>query len=245
MKQLLLTVFFIWTFSVVGAEPKSQCPVEFYAGVSVGWDHFIAKQTEQLTTRNEQLFFSNNKTQRANGINGKIIAGFLWTVPTTAFVLSPEIYIGRSSAEVTLQKGIINAADEQKGFQRTFKQSLAIGAVLRAGFYLTDKQNDLLYILCGIDHSQFENKFTLFSTDVAGDVVPPLFEKRKKTLKSTIIGFGFEKKFNRLKIGIDLRYMPYSAWDKYAKTALISEDVISIRFKPKVISTSLTFCYLF
>ena len=50
MKQLLLTVFFIWTFSVVGAEPKSQCPVEFYAGVSVGWDHFIAKQTEEIVT---------------------------------------------------------------------------------------------------------------------------------------------------------------------------------------------------
>ena len=220
-------------------------PVEFYVGVSVGHDRMTAKRTEQVVTiTNVHLPFSTNKTQTRNGMNGKVIAGFLWTVPNTAFVLSPEIYIGQGSSLTLKESALDEAANVMKTYKSTFKQSLAIGAVLRAGFYLTG-DNNFLYGLVGIDRSKFENKFMLSSTDVGGLAIPTLIEKRSKHLKSSVFGAGFEKKINSFKVGIDCRYASYSAWSNYSKKALVSRDILSISFKPKIVSTSLTFCYLF
>ena len=219
-------------------------PVEFYVGVSVGHDRMTAERTEQIVTgRGTQISFSKNKTQRTNGISGKIIAGFLWTFPNTAIVLSPEFYIGQSGAQVTLQEsGHDPAIPADKSYQSTLKQSLTMGWALRAGFYLTG-DNNFFYGLIGIDRSKFENKFTLNSTDVGGPV-PALVERRSKFLKSPIFGVGFERKFNTFKVGIDCRYLSYSAWGNYSKIAEVSDDKITARFKPKLISTSLNFSYL-
>ena len=220
-------------------------PVEFYVGVSVGHDRMTAKRTEQVVTAlNAHLPFSTNKTQTRNGMNGKVIAGFLWTVPNTAFVLSPEIYIGQGSALTLKESAFDEPANVMKTYKSTFKQSLAVGAVLRAGFYLTG-DNNFIYGLVGIDRSKFENKFMLSSTDIGGLTIPTLIEKRSKHLKSSVFGAGFEKKINSFKVGIDCRYASYSAWGNYSKKALISRDILSISFKPKIVSTSLTFCYLF
>ena len=229
-------------------EVATALPVEFYVGVSVGHDRMTAKRTEQVVTGTFDTFlsFSNNKTQRANAVNGKVIAGFLWTIPNTQFVLSPEVYIGQGSAQVTLQESKFDNVQEhaaEKSYKSTFKQGLTIGAVLRAGFYLTD-DNNLFYGLVGMGRSKFENKFTFTSGNVGGPI-PTLFEKRSKFLGSTIFGGGFERKFNTFNVGFDCRYASYSAWGNYSKTALVSEDTLSIRFKPKIVSTSLTFCYLF
>jgi opacity protein-like surface antigen len=257
MKRLLLAIIALSALcakaeeSAQTAQPTETAtasPVEFYVGVSVGHDRMTAKRTEQVVTGtfNTFLSFSNNKTQRANAVNGKVIAGFLWTIPNTQFVLSPEVYIGQGSAQVTLQESKFDNAPApaaEKSYQSTFKQGLTIGAVLRAGFYLTD-DNNLFYGLVGMGRSKFENKFTFTSGNVGGPI-PTLFEKRSKFLGSTIFGGGFERKFNTFKVGLDCRYASYSAWGNYSKTALVSEDTLSIRFKPKIVSTSLTFCYLF
>ena len=251
MQKILLIIISAMIFSITAEESKTDkttdSAIEFYAGISLGWDHLIAKRQEQLVThQNRTLTFSDNKSQTANGITGKIIAGFLWTIPNTAFVLSPEIYLGQGSAEIT-KKESAHDPDEpaDKDFQSALRQRLTMGIILRAGFYLTNCQNNFLYALVGIDQSKFENKFTLSSTQVGLADVPTLFEKRSKYLRSPVIGFGFERKFNKCKVGIDLRYMNYSAWDKYAKKANVSNDLISIKFKPRIISTTLTFCYLF
>ncbi|MCX7343095.1 MAG: hypothetical protein NT128_02995 [Proteobacteria bacterium] len=197
-----------------------------------------------MTGTNKYFAFSK-KSQVANGITGKVVTGFLWTIPNTSFVLSPEIYLGQGSAEIT-KKGSAHDPDipADKEFQSTLRQRLTMGFVLRAGYYLTDNQNNLFYLLVGIDQSKFENKFTLSSSDVGGPV-PSLFEKRSKILRSPIFGFGFERKFNKFKIGIDLRYMNYNAWGKYSQKVNVSNDIISIKFKPRIISTTLNFCYLF
>jgi hypothetical protein len=126
-----------------------------------------------------------------------------------------------------------HAIGDTKDLQSTLKQRLTIGFILRAGFYLTNSQNNFLYVLMGIDQSKFENKFILANTDPLA-ATPPLFEKRTKFLRGPVIGIGFERKFNRFKVGIDIRYTNYSAWDKYSKKAAVSNDVISVSFKPKI-----------
>ncbi len=255
MLRILLTVAFIGLFPITAEVQKqgqehaqnSEKEIEFYAGISVGWDCLIAKRTEQLVTNtNRNLYFSDNKSQTANGLSGKFITGMLWNIPNTRFVLSPEIYVGQGNAEITLQE---SAHDPDilgdKGLESTTKQRLTFGIILRAGFYLMNCQHNLLYVLAGFDQSKFENKFALSTPDVGGHTVPTLFESRSKFLQSPVIGFGFEKKFNKFKVGIDIRYMNYSAWGNYTKKAIVSDDVISIKFKPQIISTTLNICYLF
>lgn len=251
MKRLLLAVITLSAFCVKAEESAQTAqptevatarPVEFYVGVSVGHDRMITKRTEKLKNLSE-FFFLNNKTQTANGISGKIIAGFLWRVPNTAFVLSPEIYIGQGSAQVTTQKTVFDRdSDQNTKLHSSFKQSSTMGFVLRAGFYLTG-DNNFLYGLIGADRSKFENRLTLSSTGALGHT--SFFEKRSEFLKSTFFGVGFERKFNTFKVGIDCRYMPYSNWNNYSKHVPITDDILSVRLKPKVVSTSLTFCYLF
>ena len=254
MKRLLLAVITLSAFCVKAEESAQTAqptevatarPVEFYVGVSVGHDRMTAKRTEDLLTGlGTQLYFSKNKTQRTDGVSGKAIAGFLWTAPNTQFALSPEVYIGHGSGQITLQETAHDpAAPANKGYQSTFKQSLTLGIVLRAGFYLTG-DNNFLYGLIGIDRSKFENKFTMSSNDLLNPVTT-FFEKRSKFLKSTIFGIGFERKFNTFKVGIDSRYMPYSEWNNYSKTVATSNDKITVRFRPKIFSTSLTFAYIF
>jgi hypothetical protein len=248
MRRFLLAIIALSALCVNAGKSAESTTPQFYAGVSIGHDRMTAKRTEELLAgTGQRLFFSNNKTQRTNGVTGKVIAGFLWTVPNTQFVLSPEMYIGHGSGQITLQGhksiqdlgGII-----EKDYQSTFKQSLAMGLLLRAGFYLSG-DNNFLYALTGIDCSKFENKFMLASSFVNLIPVPTLFEKRSKFLKSTFFGMGIERKINKFKVGIDCRYMPYSAWGNYSRVAVESNDKITVRFKPKIISTTLTFCYIF
>ncbi len=250
MQKILLIIISAMVFYIAAEEsktpPANDNTVEFYAGISLGWDHLIAKRHEQLVTDNNlNLTFSDNKSQTGNGLTGKIIAGFLWTIPNTAFILSPEIYLGQGSAEITKRESAHDPdANADKKFESTLRQRLTMGFILRAGFYLTNRQNNFLYALVGIDQSKFENKFIL-SSSAAGVDAPPLLEKRSKFLRSPVIGLGFERKFNRFKVGIDIRYMPYSEWGKYTKKAEVTDDVISIKFKPRIISTTLSICYLF
>ncbi len=247
MKKLLLKILPVCLFSLIGAEPTQAH--EFYVGVAMGYDRLVAKRTEELLTQyGIRLFFSKNKTQTANGLSGKLLTGFLLNIPNTAFAVGPEAYFGHGSGQMTLQESQCDnnpGGSSDKNYQSTFKQSLTMGLVLRAGFYL-NTTNDFLYVLAGIGCSKFENKFMLTSVETGGGLrTPPLVEKRSKFLKSPIFGVGFEKKFNRIKVGIDCRYMPYSAWGNYSRKAPVSDDTISIRFRPKIISTSLTFCYIF
>ena len=229
--------------AVQSTEVATASPVEFYVGVSVGHDRMTAKRTENVVTgTGAKVSFSDN-TQTAIATTGKAIAGFLWTLPNTPFVLSPEIYIGSSGAQLTLQESVHEPAlPADKIYQSTFKQRLTMGLVLRAGFYLTD-YNNFLYGLIGKDRSKFENQFKLNSTDPV-DIIPTLSEKNSQYLKSTVFGVGFERKFNSFKLGIEHRHASYSAWNS-SKTALVSLDKLSMKFKPKIASTSLTFCYLF
>ncbi len=257
MKRLLLAVITLSTLCVnagksaqtaeatKSTEVATARPVEFYVGVSVGHDRMTAKRTEQVVTiTGVHLPFFTNKTQTRNGMNGKVIAGFLWTVPNTAFVLSPEIYIGRGSILTLKESAFAEADNAMKTYKSTLKQSLAVGAVLRSGFYLTG-DNNFLYGLVGIDRSKFENKFMLSSTEMHGVAIPTLVEKRRKFFNSPVFGVGFERKFNAFKVGIDCRCTSYSGWGNYSKKILVSDDTLSISLKPKITSTSLTFCYLF
>lgn len=221
--------------------------VQFYAGVSAGYDRMMAKRTEKLETGTGTLLsFSDNKTKTANGFTGKLIGGFLWNITGSSFAIGPEAYVGYGSAEMTLQESghdpLGGPAD--KSYQSNFKQTFSAGAILRAGFYLTEN-NNFLYVLGGINRSKFENKFTLSSTDVAGIPIPTLFTKSSKFLKGSIIGLGYERKIKNIKVGIDLYYTTYSRWKNYSQTAAISNDKISLQFKPKIITTALTVCYLF
>ncbi len=245
MKKLLFKILPVCLFSLIGAEPTQA--YEFYVGVAMGYDRLVAKRTEEiLTTYDTRLFFSKNKTQTTNGLSGKLLAGFLWNIHNSAFAIGPEAYFGHGSGQMTLQTAQHDPADNaDKNYQSTFKHSLTMGLVLRAGFYL-NTTNDFLYVLTGINYSKFENTFMLSSVAPPPIApVPTLVEKRSKFLKSPVFGIGFEKKFNRIKVGIDCRYTPYSAWGNYSRKAQVSDDTISIRFKPKIISTSLTFCYIF
>lgn len=243
---LLLTGFALGANAFAG---EGEAPaVQFYAGVSAGYDRMIAKRTEKLEAgTGTKLSFSDNKTQTGNGFNGKLLGGFLWNIADTPFAIGPEVYTGYGSAEVTLQEEVYDSdplALAHKNYQSTFKQTFTTGISCRAGFYLT-KNNNFLYIVGGIGYSKFENKFTLSSSNIGGAYVPTLIEKQSKFLKSPIFGLGFERKLNRIKIGIDLHYIPHSAWDNYSRTMSLSDDKISIRFKPKIITTNLTLCYLF
>lgn len=251
MKKLLIAILCIAMFHIYAedrhAKSSSEKTVEFYAGISLGWDHMVAKRTEQILTQGPPsllLYFSDNKSQTANGLSGKIITGFFWNIPNTTFALSPEIYIGQGSAEMTKRESVYDPTPATKELQSTLRQRLSMGFVMRAGIYLTNCRNNFLHILIGIDQSKFENKFVLTNTDALGNT-PPLFEKRSKFLRSSIIGIGFERKFNKFKLGIDIRYLNYSAWDKYSAKAAGTHDVISITLKPKIISTTLNICYLF
>jgi len=227
---------------------ETHAPItQFYAGVSAGYDRIISKRTEKLETgTGTKLSFSHNKTQNGNGFNGKLLGGFLWNIADTSFAIGPEIYAGYGSAEVTLQgtehDPLGGPAD--KSYQSTFKQSFSLGIGLRAGFYLAEN-NDFVYIFGGIDRSKFENKFTLSSTDVAGFPIPTLLAKNSKFLKSSVVGVGYERKIGSIKLSIDLRYSPYSAWKNYSRIAAVSNDKMLLQFKPKIITTSLTVCYLF
>lgn len=230
--------------AVQSTETATASPVEFYVGVSVGHDRMTAKRTEKTTTNDETLFFSNKKTQSSNSINGKLITGFLWTIPNTAFVLSPEIYIGQGNAQVTEQeKATEPTAPQDVSLHSSYKQKTIMGIILRIGAYLTNKQNDFLYVLLGAEKSKFENKFTYSSAGALGK--DTLFEKRNKFLKSPVYGVGFEHKFDRFKIGIDCRYTNYSSWNNYSIEAPVTNDELKKDFKPKIVTTSLTFCYLF
>ena len=250
MKRIL-TALLVLSFPVVGKEnpPGTISPYPtFYVGIAGSLDHLSGKRTEQLTTGADTfLSFSNGGSLSTNGVNAKGLLGFLWTIPSSRFVLSPEIYLGQGNVETTLQKSDEDPAiPANKGLQSSFKRNLTMGFVGRFGFYLSDCQNNLAYLLFGIDKSRFQNSFSLSSgNDALGNNVPPLFEKRSKWLKGRIIGLGFERKFNNFKLGIDVRYTFYSSWGGYSRKAAVSDDVISIQFNPKIISTSLTFCYLF
>ncbi len=198
MRRFLLAIIALSALCVKAGKSAESTTPQFYVGVSVGHDRMTAKRTEDLrTVIGTQMYFANNKTQRTNGVSGKAIAGFLWMVPNTPFVLSPEVYIGHGSGQITLQEsGHDPLAPANRGYQSTFKQSLTLGIALRAGFYLTG-DNNFLYGLIGIDRSKFENKFTLSSNDLLNPVTT-FFEKRSKFLKSTIFGIGFERKFETL-----------------------------------------------
>lgn len=229
------------------AKSSSEKTVEFYAGISLGWDHMIAKTNEELVAgaTNTKLNFSN-RSQTANGLTGKVIVGILWNIPGTKFVLSPELYIGQGNAQITRTESLQDPiGNTDKTLQSSLKQGLNMGIVLRTGFYLTQCQNNMVYLLIGVDQTKFENRFTLSSTPFFGGYIPPVSEKRSKFLRSPIIGVGFEKKFCRFKVGIDLRYLNYSAWDKYAIQAPVSNDKVYIKFKPRIFSTTLNICYLF
>lgn len=223
---------------------ETSCGPQFYVGVSVGHDRMTAKRTEQSTTNGETLFFSNKKAQSSNSINGKLITGFLWSIPNTAFVLSPEIYVGQGSAQVTEQEKATEPTGPQDvSLHSSYKQKTIMGIILRIGAYLTNKQNDFLYVLLGAEKSKFENKFTYSSTGAIGR--DTLFKKRNKFLKSPVYGAGFEHKFDRFKIGIDCRYTNYSSWNNYSVEAPVTGDELKKDFKPRIVTTSLTFCYLF
>lgn len=248
MQNVVLVIIFLSFFSFSGKAAETtegnHIP-EFYVGVSVGLDHLTTKRTEQLTTGLKRvLFFSSNKSQSTNGINAKGLFGFLWTFPKTSFVLSPEIYLGKGGVEAALQ-GSKHDPDipADKNLQSTIKRSFSMGIVLRAGFYLTDCNNNFLYGLIGMDKSKFQNKSIFSSTDVGG-IVPVLFEKRSKFLKGIVVGTGFERKFNSFKVGIDMRYTSYPSWS-YSSHNSASGDTLAVRLKPKIFSTSLTFCYIF
>jgi hypothetical protein len=104
-------------------EVATALPVEFYAGVSVGHDRMMAKRTEHTTTNGELLFFSKKKSQSSNSINGKLITGFLWTIPNSAFALSPEIYVGQGNAQVTEQeKATEPTAPQDVSLHSSYKQ---------------------------------------------------------------------------------------------------------------------------
>lgn len=222
--------------------------LQFYAGVSAGYDRMIAKRTEKVKTAfQDQFFFSNNKTQTGNGFNGKLLGGFLWNIAGTSFAIGPEAYVGYGSAEVTLQEKLYDAnilAQTERYYQSTFKQTFMMGAILRMGYYL-NQDNNFLYVLGGINCSRFENRFTFSSFSIAMGVGNTINEKQSKFLKSPIVGVGFEKKCNRIKIGLDVRYMPHSAWGNYSRFLPRTDDTVFIRFKPKIITTNLTLCYLF
>ncbi len=244
MKRLLLAVITLSTLCVKAGKSAESTTPQFYAGVSVGHDRMTAKRTEQTTTNDETLFFSNKKTQSSNSINGKLIAGFLWTIPNTAFALSPEIYVGQGNAQVTEQeKAREQTAPQDVSLHSSYKQKTIMGIILRMGVYLTNKQNDFLYVLLGTEKSKFENKFTYSSAGNIG--IDTLFKKRNKFLKSPVYGAGFEHKFDRFKIGIDCRYTNYSSWNNYSIEAPVTNDELKKDFKPKIVTTSLTFCYLF
>ncbi|MEI6627891.1 MAG: hypothetical protein WCN27_00575 [Alphaproteobacteria bacterium] len=250
MQKIWLIILSTLVFSITAEESKteqtSDNSIEFYAGISLGWDHLIAKRNEQVvTTQGNNRIFSDNKPQTANGVTGKVVTGFFWNIPNSSFALSPEIYLGQGSVEITKKESIYDPVQNAtKELQSTLRQRLTMGVILRAGYYLTNNQNNFLYVLIGADQSKFENKFVLTSTDPLGGN-HPLFEKRSKYLRSPVIGFGFERKFNKFKVGIDIRYMNYEAWGKYSQKAPDTSDVISIKFKPRIISTALTVCYFF
>ena len=232
---------------VSSAEQSDGKTVEWYLGGSIGWDYLMVKRTEQLTTvDNHQFSFSQNKSRSANGIAGKAIVGFLWTIPDTAFVLSPEVYWGRINTQITVQESTydtINNASKQ--LQSTLRHIRSMGLVLRGGFYLSNRQNDFLYVLIGFDKSQFENKYTFSSTDYLTLAVPSTVIKQRKWSNAPVFGFGFERKFNAFKVGIDLRYIAYPNWRQVSQKNSISSDQLALRYKPRVITTSLTFCYMF
>lgn len=252
MQKIWLIILSTLVFSIAAEESKtdqtSDKAIEFYAGISLGWDHMVAKRNEELVTRNNiHHTFSDNKSQTTNGITGKVVTGFFWNIPNSSFALSPEIYLGQGSAEITKKEDAhdtFGGVASTKELQSTLRQRLTMGVILRAGYYLTNNQNNFLYVLVGVDQSKFENKFVSTSTDIVGGD-HPLFEKRSKFLRSPVIGLGFERKFNKFKVGIDIRYMNYEAWGKYSQKSRDTHDVISIKFKPRIISTSLTVCYFF
>lgn len=250
---LLVTTVFLSTTGGAFANASSGTstasgtkPVQFYAGLSGGIDWMGGKRSEQiLTGAGTNLSFSSNSSLSSNGISAKGIGGFLWTIPTTFFVLSPEAYFGRGNTDITLQASAVDPAiPTDKGLQSTLLHTLTLGFIVRAGFYLENCQNNLLYLLIGVDRSKFENKFAFSSGDV-GASVPTVFDKRQKWLNSPIFGLGFERKFTNFKVGVDIRFASYSTWGNYTRTAAVSDDVLSIQFKPKLISTSLTLCYVF
>jgi len=252
LKKIALTTSWVLSFSAIAKDNPpgaiSSYPT-FYAGIAGSLDHLNGKRTEQLTGggTNTLISFSDNRSLSANGFNAQGLAGFLWTIPASRFVLSPEIYLGQGSVEATLQEsGVDPAIPSGKGLQSSLKRNFTMGFVTRFGFYLSGCQNNLAYLLVGLDQSRFQNTFALSSgPDAGGNQVPTLFEKRSKWLSGRIIGLGFERKFNHFKLGVDVRYTFYSSWGGYSRQAAISDDVISIQFKPRIISTSLTFCYLF
>jgi len=150
MRRFLLAIIALSALCVKAGKSAESTTPQFYAGVSIGHDRMTAKRTEKVVTSvGTQLSFSNNSTQRTNGVNGKVIAGFLWTIPNTQCVLSPEVYIGHGSGQITLQESghdLITVSD--RSYQSTFKQSLTLGIALRAGFYLTGDNNFLYGTLC-------------------------------------------------------------------------------------------------
>lgn len=251
MQKIWLIILSTLVFSIAAEESKtdqtSDKAIEFYAGISLGWDHLVAKRNEELVAgvTNTNLIFSN-RSQTANGLNGKIILGLLWNIPNTNFVLSPEIYIGQGNAQITRTESMHDPiGNTDKTLQSSLKQGLSMGVILRTGFYLTNSQNNLVYLLIGIDQTKFENRFTLSSTPFFAGYIPPVSEKRSKFLRSPVIGIGFERKFCRFKVGVDLRYLNYSAWDKYSIQCPVSNDRLYIKFKPRIFSTALNICYLF
>ena len=245
MKRLLLAVITLSALCVKAEESaKSAAAPQFYVGVSMGHDHITAKRTEKTTTNHELIFLSNKTTQSSSDISGKLITGFLWIIPNTSFVLSPEIYIGQGRAKVTeLENATEPTGPQYLSLHTSYKQKTIMGIILRMGSYLTNKENDFLYVLFGAEKSKFENKFTYSSAGNLGR--DTLFKKRNKFLKSPVYGTGFEHKFDRFKIGIDCRYTNYSSWNNYSIEAPVTGDLLKKDFKPRIITTSLTFSYLF
>lgn len=64
MKKLLIAILCIAMFHIYAedqhAKSSSEKTVEFYAGISLGWDHMVAKRNEELVAggTNTNLIFS-------------------------------------------------------------------------------------------------------------------------------------------------------------------------------------------
>ena len=222
-----------------------QKPIQFYAGLSGGIERMNGRRTEGLTEivggAPFQSIYTTNKRMLENNATVSFIAGFLWKFPPLPLLMGPEFYFGRGNALSNVTDIRRDPAGVNNRFYSTdFQRKFFYGGLIRVGYQFC--RDYLISFALGIDRSQFLTKRVL----VLVPTIIPTIVQRTKGFNGFLYGLGFEKHFEHIIVGLDLKLIQYRrqlTQDDFTLPTGPASTNLSVR--PVLYSAALRFCYRF
>jgi hypothetical protein len=237
--------------------------VQFYAGLSGGVERMSGRQNQSISYPGaaalggaalgvpEFISFLGNVSQSSKNGLYSAFGGFTWNIPSIPLFLGPEIYIGRSNAEIENRITIPEVGTlTNRSMQTSIQSSNFIGGSLQIGAHLPMQSR--AYVLMGLDSSQFRYTTFYVPRSNLGGAGPDLAASSfatKKWKSGFIWGFGLEKEFKCFRVGGEIRFIQYRelkvSYNTDSADPLHSIETINNAYKPKIIRFSLRASYLF